>query len=873
MATLISAANGNLTAATTWGVVDTTSLLNSSASNTLLTTSYVNSSTFTPGAITIDGIAVNVARRASSPTGTITVALDQAGSDVAGTVVAINVSDIQTSSNTTSTADLNRGWYFFKFAAPVTLLAATAYSVKVKTSSSTQVYLYHNATANNWSRMLRTTTTGAPASGDLLYILGEQTGAGAVTTRTVTMDNTSTSLALASCEVGNSGVLESGVSASTAYYFEITTGYLDVKANGIFGIGTSGGRLPASSSFTLKMNGASAGVTQLINRQGGLIRCWGNPITGSNTSPNFWTLLTGNVSAAGTVLTVASTDNWSANDQVVIATTSKTATECEIRTIQSVDSATQVTLSAGVTFAHLGTSPTQAEVMNVGKANAVGFYNILIYSPSATNTACVYLETTASTTMRCVVFQNLGSNTANQRGIDILTTTGTYDFQHCIFRDFTLASAGGGPIALNISGASGHTTSISRVVSCGFYNIYRSAVNTVATSGTQYYQDLVGIQSIDSGTSSGNLFNFADVASEYRSIRAAGCVGTTFNSAAISITELANQGAGVIDGIVVHGNARGGVAFASIQTGSATNVTAWRNDSGTLMGGIRLIALTGFTLSSFLCFGNGNSNIAADTGMTFTRLKSGTLAGDSSFASPYGLRLGIYSSTGAVFSNIYLEDVSFGVASGIYVAHTTCDVGSSFSSITAAVYARNSMFGSTPEFAYSGLSFSPNVIWIFSQKHDQTNGNHRAFSTEGLITLDTTLYRTSSPSVRMAPSTALRRMASSPDGSGILKKVDSGTTLSVSVYVRKSNTGAGDAQTYNGQEIRLIARSNYALGLTADTVIASSTAAANGAWEQLSGTVGPTAGGNFADNGVIEFYLDGGFTGYTTGWFNFDDFS
>ncbi len=112
MAKLISSATGNFTASGTWKLVDSTSTLDSEAANTALTTSYVTSSTFTPGAITIDGIAVKIASVSTSPSGTISVALDQGGGTVSGTEVTLNVSDMPYC----STTNLQGGWVLFKFA-------------------------------------------------------------------------------------------------------------------------------------------------------------------------------------------------------------------------------------------------------------------------------------------------------------------------------------------------------------------------------------------------------------------------------------------------------------------------------------------------------------------------------------------------------------------------------------------------------------------------------------------------------------------------------------------------------------------------------------------------------------------------------------
>jgi hypothetical protein len=116
MANLILKTDGNLSSVSTFASVDTTSTQTSGGSSAAVTTSFQTSSTFTPGAITIDGIAIWTFDVPGS-TGTITVALDQAGGTVTGTSVTANVTDLQPYT-----------WNFFKFGGSVTLLAATAYS-------------------------------------------------------------------------------------------------------------------------------------------------------------------------------------------------------------------------------------------------------------------------------------------------------------------------------------------------------------------------------------------------------------------------------------------------------------------------------------------------------------------------------------------------------------------------------------------------------------------------------------------------------------------------------------------------------------------------------------------------------------------------
>jgi len=258
MAILTSIATGNFTAAATWGVVDATSYLNSETSLYILTTAYsgTRSSAFTPGAIEVAGIAVKLSVRTGT-TGTFSVnlELDSDNSQVAGTEVTIDCADFPVA----ATADLNGGWHYFKFASPVTLSAATAYQVAAMTSSSSQISLRGDGTADNISRALVTTTTQAPTTGDDLIIAGEYTGQGTSNTLTVTMDETattdygaaSTSLVLPAIAICNKGILRYGVTAATAYYLKVS-GYIVIYSGGEFDIGTVANPIPRDSTATLR---------------------------------------------------------------------------------------------------------------------------------------------------------------------------------------------------------------------------------------------------------------------------------------------------------------------------------------------------------------------------------------------------------------------------------------------------------------------------------------------------------------------------------------------------------------------------------------------------------------------------------------------
>jgi len=93
--------------------------------------------------------------------------------------------------------------------------------------------------------------------------------------------------------------------------------------------------------------------------------------------------------------------------------------------------------------------------------------------------------------------------------------------------------------------------------------------------------------------------------------------------------------------------------------------------------------------------------------------------------------------------------------------------------------------------------------------------------------------------------------------------VNSGQACTPVVYVRESE--AGDGAAYNGSRVDLYVKANYNLGITSDTLLATATAASDGAFEQLTGTTATVT-----DAGVLEFYV---VCNGTMGWINIDDFT
>jgi hypothetical protein len=347
MAVLLSCATGNLTSSSTWALVDSTSFLRSEGGSSTLTGSAARSAGFTPGAITIDAIAVFIQFRAVSPSGTMTVELwNNTGSTiVSGTSVTVNVSDLPLCSSTGNEG----GWIVFKFSASVTLISATSYMVQASSTVGSQVVLWTNGTATNWCRALRTTTTQAPAAGDDMIVAGEHTGAGTGNDLTVTNDQTAAtdygsntnSTVTPAMSVCKRGTLK-WADGSAANPKMRLSGHLIVYSGGTLNIGTTGTPIPRDSTAILEFDPAADGDMGLIGRNGSTVNIQGLSRT---SGKNVWkTLLTadyaGNLAAASNVNVSGATSGAWTNDPSGLTVLSNNQYNGNLYTASVVDSAT-----------------------------------------------------------------------------------------------------------------------------------------------------------------------------------------------------------------------------------------------------------------------------------------------------------------------------------------------------------------------------------------------------------------------------------------------------------------------------------------------------------------------------------------------------
>lgn len=265
MATLICNNNSNLTGPSTFATADTAAgalAMVRSSSTTFGSASSGTSNTFTvtSGAV-IDAVLLWVSQAGpAGSTGTFKVDLQKGG--VSQGSVTVNKTDLPDYNNTITVPTL------FKLSTPATGNGASNWTLVCTTTGTHSVnYSRNTAAAGDFTRALRTTNAATPSAGDDLYIIGELTGVGTYTARTVTMDSTGTTaygsglvnsatVAGGGIKVSYYGTLTYGSSASTNYNLRVN-GDLNVYQNGELDIGQLGTEIPTTSTATLEFQMAS----------------------------------------------------------------------------------------------------------------------------------------------------------------------------------------------------------------------------------------------------------------------------------------------------------------------------------------------------------------------------------------------------------------------------------------------------------------------------------------------------------------------------------------------------------------------------------------------------------------------------------------
>lgn len=799
MATYKNIGTSNFTTAANWAVVKAYNETETAIQ--ALTTTPVAAPNYTATTETADGVLVKFSTRANVA-GTITCQLYNV---TTATVVATQTIDVTDLGITDFTVNYIGCWYYFKFASTVALTSGQNYAVRL--SATTGAVWAWRSTANNWNVGIVTTTTGTPTTADVLIVTGEQTGSGTYNSFTVTMDNTATT-SWGNIYVGSRGTLDWGTTASTAYYLKLVGNFYWGK-NSVVNIGTAGTPMPSTSTASIEFVCASASQYGIVSY---------GTITTYGATKNVSTKLAANAAIAATTLTTSTSTSWKSGDVIAIAGTTQTSTQAEKRTL-SVDAAgTTLTITAGLTNAHGGVAPVQADIINLTR-------NVKIFGNSTTNVTYIYFPAGgADVSFNYTEIYFCGTNVSTRSTFEIQSAA-NFTVNYCSMYDSSATTNG-----LTINRTTIGTISITYHVG---YNM-SSAINIPAaiTQTTWTIDNCIIIRgSMPINDVGGTLTN---------------CIVANAGTAnGCTIYELSAT-AGTINGLTAYGNA--GRGFLIYTGGTISNLTVWRNtDYGILINSLSAIAQIGqmLMIDTFTAFGNGLCAVAPTGVNCPVIVKNGTITGGTTLVQPYGFFLGLGSNESVYFVNCTSSGNStadIGLGSTNFTNFVNCTFSSGVESINSANLTIN----------YEGYSVS-------SVNHQGITGNNKDWQRNGTIQTDTTIYNLGSPSIRLTPTNATFKLYHKP----IKIAVTAGQACTVSVYVRKSVVGDGTA--YNGNQPRLILRQNPLAGFTTDTVLDTATNAANGAWLQLSGTTSTVA-----YDCVLEFYVD---CDGTLGWVNIDDWN
>ncbi len=542
-------------------------------------------------------------------------------------------------------------------------------------------------------------------------------------------------------------------------------------------------------------------------------------------------------SISDTTFNVDTDTGWLSGDAIIVASTTQTSTECEIYPLNANAGASSMvsglypfSINAGST--HHGTAPVQAEIGLLTR-------NVKIRSTSTTlMSGYVYLTALATATFSWAEFYYNASGVATKRGIEIEggTTATAKSITYCSIHD---ADVGGvylsGAASLNVTfsnnvlwkSLSGGFVSLDAAVSAADWTMSN---NLVMRSFTSCYS-LVDVQ----GTFTNNI--------------GVGSLGYGLSSAGTSGAVMG----GTWQDNEFHSNVVG-LTVAGTHSGTYQGTKIWRNST------YGIVNSAGSTPDVYhegcLIFGNA-SGAYQNNGGDVVNISNSVLCGDTTYPSLYG----IYTNSTAI-QEINLDTVDFTGDTHTYASILVPNSTADFYFAQAATsrpkilgLANNCLFGA-PTLMTGTVSAKANwsnLSQLSFQKFNQTAGDHRTEYTYGQIKSDTAVFDLASPSVRMTPSDATNKLQVDL----LQVAVNSGDTVTPTFPVRK------DA-TYNGNQPRLGVRRNDAIGITADTIIATY-ASGTGSWNNLSGATAAVT-----SDGVMEFYLD---VDGTAGYVNVDDWS
>jgi hypothetical protein len=835
MAKLASITSGNFTSESTWGVINEQSFQTGGLGGLFytVTTTPTSLGTFSP-ATTVTATHIGFRLLGTGNLGTLSFDIFNvtAGAQVAGTSVTINKSALNYNTNNGSGT-----WYLVKIPTPPSLSSGTNYAIRVSNSagsSGTNIYAISNGNSSTAHRFIVTSTTQAPASTDDLWVISEWTTGSTVNEITVTMDNTTSATTFGSGNALYGGInlnmnsyFNYGTSASTNYYLRLN-GSIWQSVGSSLSIGTSATTIPASSTAVLEFSGASQGFQQNGQNPSVSFGTYISSISMRGENPtNPYALLGADAAVSATSITTNISTGWKSGDQVVLAGTGSVATGQDLRTLSTDAVGTTLTITSGLTNAHGGSGDVIGEIINLTR-------NVKIRNSSASQ---------GTFTLGANLVDIQGTEIRNM-GILSLSGVSRKTFKYNSFYNSTQMSVTAtGPINIDYN--------------C-FYNclyFLRGPLGSTTTACTVNFNYFILATGASTGFE-GNI-NINPKFTDFIGNNASGLAATVlsafgsivfYNPGTTFLDKLSN---GVVSACTVH-SSNGGFGTYTLSSLDVYNCKAWR--IGGNVAGFSIFNVQGLRMYDCNFYGNlsttyGSVLLQSATGV---ELYNCNMRGGTTIVSTRGMVL-------ATTFDAVLKNCTFGTGQ----TNSVADVVINPNTFDKKILFDNCILNSTTKF--STLTNLVSNEFIKLQRYQQTNNNHYIYTRAGNASqLDSVIYKTGTASTRLIPLSTTFKHTSPVK----IIPISSGSTATVSVWVRKSSVSDASGANYNGAQPRLmLAYSPSVFNYTgnSDEVLATMTAAV-GTWEQLTATIPYTAIGNAG----FEVYVD---CDGTTGWINVDDWS
>jgi hypothetical protein len=583
---------------------------------------------------------------------------------------------------------------------------------------------------------------------------------------------------------------------------------------------------------------------------------------------------------ANVTMKVEDTTGWAIGDKLIAIPSSRGAIPSTY-TISTVDSPTQVTLTAGSTGYHSGLNDVNGDVRAyVGNMTR----NIQIRGISTSLQGFVDIVSFAA----CVLHKHteiyqLGSATANKRGYSTRSSNfgGQLYFIGCSIHDGIAASSSGLTMSANNTSVATYPyidgLVIGNIASAGNTLILGSSTNTFGFicknglfAGNANSVAVVNLTSVGGFVFQDNVITGA---------------GNNQSNVVVGHTGVAQ--APVYTGNLTMGASSAGGSGLTVSTGSAGGVFG----DGTY--GNRAVRVYGGSGGAPVAFYTGSTSNSApfivDGFEAFGCTNTGPNGGQIIFGGLQNARaVNIKVNAGAnitpgtpnlCFGGLGCDWVFDDILSGQVTPNINGDVAIVLPNTSTSVKAtfRNSKFGNS-NWVYSGsivTSGGSGYTQLVSLSHNQVSGafsGYKAHTWSILSTgaynltfmskleTDTVRFNTAAPSLKITPATLLSKV----ENTIARVPVNSGSTITPTVYVRLSQAASGDSANYNGAAPRLILLADPSIGIAVDTVLDTHSGTAN-VWEAMTGTTA-----SFTGVGVARLVIDGD---GTTGFISVDDFS